>query len=69
MRKKIGGKFDPELAKEGAARALEMAEEIKASYFEKLQTKKNKDADNSIVAAEVLAEFQSKNFVEQQKKS
>lgn len=67
LEERIGGQFDPELAKEGAARALEMAEEIKASYFEKLQTKKNKDADNSIVAAEVLAEFQNKNFVEQQK--
>ena len=67
LEERIGGKFDPELAKEGAARALEMAEEIKTSYFAKLQTKKNKGADNSIVAAEVLAEFQNKNFVEQQK--
>ena len=67
LEEKIGGKFDAELAKESAARALEMAEEIKAAYFAKLQTKKNKGADNSIVAAEVLAEFQTKNFVKQQK--
>ena len=67
LEEKIGGKFDPELAKEGAARALEMAEEIKTSYFSKLQSKKNKNVENSIVAAEVLAEFQNKNFVKEQK--
>ena len=67
LEEKIGGKFDADLAKEGAARALEMAEEIKASYFGKLQTKKNKNADKGIVAAEVLAEYQTKNFVKQQK--
>ena len=67
LEERIGGKFDAELAKEGAARALEMAEEIKTSYFSKLQSKKNKNVENSIVAAEVLAEFQNKNFVKEQK--
>ena len=67
LEEKIGGQFDPALAKEGATRALEMAEEIKASYFAKLQKKSNKDADRSLVASETLSEFQNKNFVEQQK--
>ena len=67
LEEKIGGQFDPALAKEGAARALEMAEEIKASYFAKVQSKANKNVDRRILASETLAEYQNKNFVKQQK--
>ena len=67
LEERIGGQFDPELAKEGAARALEMAEEIKTSYFAKMKEKKNKGVEKSILAGEVLAEFQNKNFVKEQK--
>lgn len=67
LEEKIGGQFDPALAKEGATRALEMAEEIKASYYAKIQSKSNKGVDRRILASETLAEYQNKNFVKQQK--
>jgi hypothetical protein len=61
------GQWDQALAKEGAARALEMAAEIKELHFKNTAKKSNKGVDKSIIKAQTLAEFQNRKLTAEQK--
>ena len=61
------GEWDQALAKEGAARALEMAAEIKELHFKNTAKKSNRGVDRSIIKAQTLAEFQNKKLTTEQK--
>lgn len=61
------GQWDQALAKEGAARALEMAAEIKELHFKNTAKKSNKGVDKSIIKSQTLAEFQNRKLTAEQK--
>lgn len=59
-----GYKWDQELAKEGAERAIEKANKIKAIHYKTLSKARNKKTSPSILKTMTLKEFQNQEFAE-----
>ena len=63
-----GAEWNQELAEQGADRALEMAQEIKQLHFKNRSKKANKGVPESIIKAQTMAEFQTKNLTKEQER-
>ena len=63
-----GAEWNQELAEQGAERALEMAQEIKELHFKNRGKKSNKGVPESIIKAQTMAEFQTRNLTKEQER-